>query len=301
MSRFAAATADLEIGRKTLAYFELAKPRVVLMVVATTFVGFYLGTDVLGSSWLLAHTLASTALAASGTLMLNQYLEHDLDALMLRTRMRPLPSGRLRPDEALAVGVAVTALGLVYQTLAVGPVAAAVTAATTASYLFLYTPMKRWTPLCSIVGAVPGALPPVTGWAAARGDLGIEAWVLFAILFLWQFPHSLAIARLYRDDYARAGIRLLPVIDPDGPSTGRQIVLNTLALLSVALMPTLLGIAGGIYFVAALALGIALLVCSVRLARSRSLADARRLLYASLLYLPLLLGVMALDKVSAGG
>jgi protoheme IX farnesyltransferase len=161
--------------------------------------------------------------------------------------------------------------------------------------------MKRWTPLCSIVGAVPGALPPVTGWAAARGDLGIEAWVLFAILFLWQFPHSLAIARLYRDDYARAGIRLLPVIDPDGPATGRQIVLNTLALLSVALLPTLLGIAGGAYFVSALALGIALLVCSVRLARSRSLADARRLLYASLLYLPLLLGVMALDKVSAGG
>lgn len=283
-------------SRKLLAFFELAKARVVVMILATTFVGFYLAADAGTSQWLLVHVLASTAFAAAGTLALNQYLERDLDGLMLRTRARPLPAGRLTAGEALVFGVAVTAIGLVYQTLAVGVLPASVTAATTVSYLFLYTPMKRTTPLCSIVGAVPGALPPVTGWAAARGDLGVEAAVLFAILFLWQFPHSLAIARLYRDDYARAGIRLLPVIDPDGPSTGRQIVINSLALLSVALMPTLVGTAGGVYFVAAFVLGIVLLARSIALARSRSLADARRLLYASLVYLPLLLAVMALDK-----
>src|SRR5262249_10176807 len=155
-------------------------------------------------------------------LALNQYLERDLDALMHRTRSRPLPAGKLEPDEALVFGSLVGAAGIVYQTFTVGPLAAIVTAATSVSYLFLYTPMKRWTPLCSLVGAVPGALPPLTGWAAASNDLGIGAWVLFSILFLWQLPPSLAIARMYREDYARAGIRLLPVIDPHGGSTGRQ-------------------------------------------------------------------------------
>jgi heme o synthase len=284
-------------GRRALAYLDLLKPRVVVMILVTTLVGFYLGSPGATDWALLLHTLASTALAAGGTLALNQYLERDLDAKMLRTRWRPLPAGRLEPEEALVFGNAIAAAGLVYQTLAVGAVPALVTAATTASYLFLYTPMKRSTPFCSLVGAVPGALPPVTGWAAATGGVAVPAWVLFAILFLWQLPHSLAIARMYREDYARAGIRLLPVIDPDGGSTGRQIVINSVALLSVALLPTIVGLSGAVYFFAALALGVMLLGFSVQLARTRSLDDARRLLFASLVYLPALLAVMALDKL----
>jgi heme o synthase len=291
------AAARIAGARRFLAYVDLAKPRVVVMIVLTTLVGFYLGSQGATNYWLLFHTLASTALAAAGTLALNQYLERDLDAVMLRTRSRPLPAGTLAPRDALAFGNLAAAAGIVYQSLAVGALPALVTAVITASYLFLYTPMKRWTPFCSVVGAVPGALPPVTGWAAAAGDLDIGAWVLFAILFLWQLPHSLAIARMYRDDYARAGIRLLPVIDPEGASTGRQIVINSLALLSVALLPTVVGVSGLFYFYAALALGLALLGYSVQLARTRALADARRLLFASLVYLPTLLAIMAADKL----
>jgi protoheme IX farnesyltransferase len=285
------------VARRMHAYIELAKPRVVGMIVATTLVGFYLGSHAPTNAWLLFHTLVSTGLAAAGTLALNQYLERDLDAIMLRTRSRPLPAGKLEPSEALMFGTLVAALGIVYQACAVGSLAAVVTSATTVSYLFLYTPMKRWTPFCSPVGAVPGALPPVTGWAAAAGQLDVGAWVLFAILFLWQLPHSLAIARMYREDYARAGIRLLPVIDPDGGSTGRQTVVNSAALLSVALLPTLVGLSGGLYFCSALALGLMLLGYSVQLARTRALADARRLLFASLVYLPTLLAIMAADKL----
>lgn len=293
----ATATFTVTLPRRTLAYLELTKPRVVFMILVTTLVGFYLAAQGPVDVLLLLHTLASTALAAGGTLALNQYLERDLDAMMIRTRTRPIPDGRVRPADALVFGSIAAAAGIVYQTLAVGALPALVTAATTGSYLFLYTPLKQVTPLCSLVGAVPGALPPVTGWAAARDSLGIEAWVLFAILFLWQLPHSLAIARIYRDDYARAGMRLLPVIDPESASTERQILLNSLALLTVALLPTLLGLAGPTYFVTALVLGTSLLASSIRLSRSRSLADARRLLYATLIYLPALLGVMALDKV----
>ncbi|MGH7821515.1 MAG: heme o synthase [Candidatus Binatia bacterium] len=296
--RSASTALEVPASRRALVYVELTKPRVVLMVLLTTVVGFYLGGVGSPDLRLLAHTLLSTALAAGGTLALNQYLERDLDAKMIRTRTRPLPDGRIRPEEALVFGAAVTAAGLLHQTLSVSPLAATVTAATTATYLFLYTPMKRRSPLCSLVGAVPGALPPVTGWVAARGEVGIEACVLFSILFLWQLPHSLAIARIYRDDYARAGIRLLPVIDPDSATTERQILLNSLALFTVALLPTLVGLAGGFYFCVALALGGGLLVTSVRLSRSRSLADARRLLYATLVYLPVLLGSMAFDKVT---
>jgi protoheme IX farnesyltransferase len=298
ITRAAIGLAEIPASRRAMVYLELTKPRVVVMVVLTTFVGFYVGSYGPTSWWVLLHTLFSTALAAGGTLALNEYLERDLDAVMIRTRTRPIPDGRIEPAKALLFGAWVASAGITYQTLAVSALAGAVTAATTASYLFLYTPMKRRTPFCSIIGAVPGALPPVTGWAAAHGSLGIDAWVLFAILFLWQLPHSLAIARLYRDDYARAGIRLLPVIDPDGAATERQILINSVALLTVALLPTLLGLAGVLYFCSALLLGVGLIICSARLARSRSLADARRLLYATLIYLPLLLGVMTLDKVT---
>ncbi|HZP40167.1 MAG TPA: heme o synthase [Candidatus Binatia bacterium] len=286
-------------GRRLADWFALTKPRVVAMVLVTTFVGFYLGAgDPLGVGALL-HTLAGTALAAAGTLALNQYMERDLDARMERTRHRPLPEGRLHPTEALAVGLVLLVVGLAWLAVATTALAALVTAAVAATYLLLYTPLKPVTSLCSIVGAVPGALPPVAGWAAARGALGVEPWVLFAIMFLWQIPHALAVARVYRDDYARAGIRVLPVVDADGFSTGTHAVTNCLALLPVGLLPTLIGLAGPVYFLVAFVLGLVFLWSAVSLARTRSIAGARRLLFASLVYLPVLLCVMALDKLGS--
>jgi len=278
-------------------YAELAKPRVVSLVLVTTVVGYYLGAAGTPPVLPLLHMLVGTALAAGGTLALNQYLERDLDARMERTRRRPLPDARLLAGEALAFGVALLLGGLGYLTVLVGELPALITAGIAATYLLVYTPLKRVTPLCSLVGAVPGALPPVAGWAAARGQLGLESWILFAIMFLWQIPHTLAVSRLYRDDYARAGIRVLPVVDRDGMRTGAHAVTNSLALLPVALLPTLVGLAGALYFLVALALGLGLLWSAVGLARSRSVADARRLLVASLIYLPLVLGAMALDKL----
>lgn len=278
-------------------YLALTRPRVVVMVLITTVVGFYLASVGPVDYVLLLHTLIGMAAAAGGTLALNQYIERDVDARMKRTRLRPLPDGRLQPTEAFCFGVAITGGGLLYLVLFANLLSAFLTAISVASYLFLYTPLKRKTSLCSLVGAVPGALPPVIGWAAARGELGLEAWVLFAIMFLWQIPHSLAIARLYRDDYAQAGIRVLPVVEPDGRSTGRQIVSHCLALLAVGLLPTLIGLAGSIYFFGALVLGLMFLGCGILLAISRSEASARLLLLASLVYLPAQLGLMALDKV----
>jgi len=279
-------------------YLALTKPRVVTMVLVTTLVGFYLGGDAAPSLRLLLQTLIGTALAAGGTLALNQYMERDLDARMERTRHRPLPDGRLAPGEALALGLALLAGGLAYLQVAAGGPCALVTAAIAATYLLAYTPLKSRTSLCSLVGAVPGALPPVAGWAAARGGVSTEAWVLFAIMYLWQIPHTLAIGRMYRDDYARAGIRVLAVVDADGSSTAIQAVVNCLALLPVALLPTLLGMAGSLYFAIALVLGLGFLWAAIGLARTRSLMDARRLLVVSLVYLPVLLGTMALDKLS---
>ena len=279
-------------------YLELTKPRVVAMVLVTTLVGFYLGSSGTPDGWLLAATLAGTALSAGGTLALNQYLERDPDARMQRTRGRPLPSGRLQAQEALLFGAVLTASGLVVLTALVNPLSGVVTATTVVTYLGCYTPLKRRTPLCGVVGAVPGALPPVTGWVAARGGFGAGAWALFAILFLWQLPHSLAIAQLYAADYARAGFRLLPIVDPDGHSTERQIVLNCVALLAVGVTPTLLGLAGTLYFTAALLLGAGFLVCAVAAAVRPSAAAARRVMLASLVYLPALLACLAWNKVS---
>lgn len=284
-------------GRRGGDFLALTRPRVVVMVLVTTLVGFYLASWGAPDHLRLLQTLLGAGLAASGTVALNQYLERDVDARMGRTRLRPLPDGRLRPTEALAFGAAITGGGVFYLALGVNVLSGLVTAISVGSYLFLYTPLKRRTPLCSIVGAVPGALPPVIGWGAARGELSLEAWVLFSILFLWQIPHSLAIGRLYRDDYARAGIQLLPVVEPDGRSTGRQIVGTCLALLGVGLLPTLIGLAGPLYFFGALALGIAFLCCGIALAVSYSERAARRLLFASLVYLPAALLLMALDKV----
>jgi protoheme IX farnesyltransferase len=274
----------------------LTKPRVVLMVLVTTLVGYYVGLTGAADWVRLLHLALGTALAAGGTLALNQYWERDVDARMDRTRTRPLPDGRLMPLEALAFGAAITALGIAYLAALVGVAAAAVTLATFVLYLFVYTPLKLRTSLCTIVGAVPGALPPVTGWVAARDEADLGAWILFGILFLWQLPHTLAIGRLYREDYARAGVRLLPVIDPDGTSTERQILTGCLALLGVSLLPTLTGVAGRVYFAGALALGLAFVVLGAWQAMAPSPAGARRVLYASLLYLPALLALLALNK-----
>ena len=274
----------------------LTKPRVVLMVLMTTVVGYYIGLAGAPDYGRVLHLVVGTLLAAGGALALNQHGERDVDALMHRTRSRPLPAGRLQPHEALSFGVAITVLGVACLAANVNLLAALVTGATAAIYVWGYTPLKLRTPLCTVVGAVSGALPPVTGWVAAREDLSAGAWVLFGILFLWQLPHTLAIARLYRDDYARAGVRLLPVVDAGGASTRRQSVISCLALLIVGPLPALLGLAGAFYLLAAFALGVVFVALATRQALRPSASAARWVLFASLLYLPVLLTVLALDK-----
>jgi protoheme IX farnesyltransferase len=291
---------DLEkvSGRpRVLDYLILAKPRVVVMILAVTMAGFYMGTVGTPDWASLLHVLVGVSCCAGGTLALNQYLERDEDALMRRTQARPLPEGRIQPLSALGFGVGITVGGLLYLTIMVHALAGLVTAVTACSYLFWYTPLKLRTSLCSVIGAIPGALPPVTGWVAAQGTFSAEVWVLFAMLYLWQLPHSLAIAWLYRDDYARAGFKLLPVIHPDGRSTGRQIITNCLALLAVGLLPTLVGLTGRVYFVAAFILGLVFLGYGVHMALTRTTEAARRLVYASLVYLPLIYLLMVVDKV----
>ena len=278
-------------------FIALTKPGLVIMLVLTTCVGFYLGSD--GPvDWLrLLHTLAGTALAAGGTLALNQFMERDRDAMMRRTRERPLPAGKLRPAQALGFGAAITAAGLLYLALVINVLSCVVTALITATYLFLYTPLKHRTTLSTVFGAIPGALPPVTGWAAVRNELGLEAGVLFAILFLWQMPHALALAWLFREDYARAGFQLLPAVDPDGRFTSVQILINCLALTAFSLVPTILGISGVVYFYAALAAGLGLLAFAIHLTVTRTQASARNLFVASLVFLLIQFSVMAYDKV----
>ncbi len=267
------------------------------MILITTAAGFYLGAQQTVDWLLCLHTLIGAGLTAAGVLGLNQYLERDVDAQMKRTQERPLPGGRMNPLEALIVGVVLTGSGMLYLAFIVNPLSGFVISLIVVSYLFLYTPLKRKTSLCTLIGAVPGALPPVVGWVAARGALTGEAWVLFAILFLWQLPHSLAIAYIYREDYANAGFRLLPVIHPDGASTCRQIVINCVALLGIGLLPALYNVAGSIYFFTAFVSGVAFLAFGIYLERTRTIKAARYLLYASLLYLPVVFITMALDKI----
>jgi protoheme IX farnesyltransferase len=289
-------TLERERGQVAADLLALTKPRVVVMVLVTTVVGYYVGLVAAPDYGRLLSLVVGTLLAAGGTLALNQYWERDVDARMERTRTRPLPEGRLAPLEALLFGAALTTLGLVVLAAGVGWLATLVTAATFVLYVFAYTPLKLRTTLCTIVGAVPGALPPVTGWAAARDDLGVGAWVLFGILFLWQLPHTLAIGRLYQHDYARAGVRLLPVVDAEGRATERQIVSGCVALLAVSLLPTLIGLAGAVYFVGALLLGGLFAALGAQHALAPSAPRARRVLLASLLYLPALLALLAFDK-----
>ena len=288
---------DSAFARRAADYVELVKPRLVVMILITTAAGFYLGAQQAVDWMLCLHTVFGAGLTAAGVLGLNQYIERDVDAQMKRTQERPLPGGRMRPLEALVVGAALTGSGMLYLTFIVNMLSGFIISLIVVSYLFLYTPLKRKTSLCTLIGAVPGALPPVVGWVAARGALTGEAWVLFAILFLWQLPHSLAIAYIYREDYAKAGFRLLPVIHPDGASTCRQIVVNCVALFGIGLLPTWYNIAGSVYFFTALLAGGAFLAIGIYLARTRSMKAARYLLYASLLYLPVVFITMALDKI----
>lgn len=283
--------------RQAADYLALTKPRVVLMVLITTFVGFYLGSPGHLHWLMLLHTLVGVTLASAGTMALNQYLERDLDARMRRTQRRPLPDGRLRPSQALTFGLAMTATGLIYLTLAGQLLSGLLTSVSVGSYLLLYTPLKQRTPFCLIIGAVPGALPPVTGWVAAAGELPLAAWTLFALVFCWQIPHSLAIAVLYCDDYAQADFRLLPMNDICGWRTGWQVVSCCVALLPIGLLRTTIHVAVAFSGATSVMLGLGLVACGMRVAMSLSTRAARCLLQASSIYLPTLLAVLVFDKV----
>jgi len=282
-------------------YIALTKPRITWLILMSTGVGYFFGLD--GSTgrfnWLLLlHTLVGTGLIASGTAALNQWYERDADVLMRRTAGRPLPTGKMTARRALWFGIALAVLGFTELAVGANLLAALLGAFTLGSYLFIYTPLKQRSHLSTVIGALPGAMPPLMGYAAAHGSLTPEAWTLFAILFIWQFPHFLAIAWMYREDYARAGIRMLPVVEPDGMSTGRQIILYASTLIPVSLFPVLLGMSGKIYLVGALILGGWFLYTGVRVAFDRTNVRARRVLLASIIYLPMIYGLMIFDRPS---
>jgi len=235
-------------------------------------------------------------LLSSGLSTLNQYMERELDRLMKRTRARPLPAGKLRPVEAAAFGIALSVLATLYLAVFINQLSALLGIVTFATYLFVYTPLKVKTTLSTVLGAFPGAMPPFIGWVAATGSVTLEAWILFAILFLWQFPHFLAIAWMYRDDYARAGIKMLPVVEPDGKVTAQQIISYTVLLIPVSFLPVVIGLAGSIYLVGAMVLGAGFLYFSARAALVRTAWQARQLLLASVIYLPMLFGLMVLNR-----
>ena len=278
-------------------YVELVKPRITSMVMLTALVGFVMGSRGAVDFSALASVLVGTGLVAAGASALNMLLERRTDGLMRRTQNRPLPAGRLRPVEALAWGALLTLSGAVFLAWRSGPLPARVALVTWATYLFLYTPLKTRTSLSTVVGALPGALPPVIGWAAARGSIDAGAFVLFAILFLWQNPHFLSIAWIYREDYARGGLPMLPVVDPAGVVTGRQAVANALALAIVSLTPAFGGMAGPIYLAGALALGVMFTAAAVRAAVKRTPAAARGLFLASLAYLSILCTLLIVDRM----
>lgn len=282
----------------------LTKPRITLMVVITAAVGFLLADGANGGAGsfpfvLLVHTLLGTGLVAASGSVLNQVLERDLDALMARTARRPLPAGRVDPELALGFGVALGVAGLVYLSLLVNPLTSLLGAATLVAYLFVYTPMKRVSSLATIVGAAPGAVPPLMGWSGYADELAAGAWAMFGILFLWQLPHFLAIAWMYREDYAQGGYPMLPVVRPDGAATARQAVLWAAALLPLSLVPSALGLTGAVYAAGAFLLGLGYFAASIAFGLTPDRKSARRLLLASVLYLPALLGVMLIDRLVA--
>ena len=278
-------------------YWVLTKPEVNFLVVMSTLAGFYVALRGPLDIILLLNTLLGTLLVASGTGTLNQYIERRSDAWMRRTARRPLPAGRIRAVEALVFGILLAIGGGLLLWVEVNPLASVLALLTLTTYLLIYTPLKKKTALCTLIGAFPGAMPPLIGWAAARGSLNAESLVLYAILFLWQFPHFLAIAWMYREDYSRAGLRMLPPEDPDGRLTSRQIIAFLVALVLVSMVPPLIGQVGKIYLFGAAVLGSYFLLHGARLARNRTNVLARRLVLASVLYLPLVFGLMMFDKV----
>jgi protoheme IX farnesyltransferase len=281
-------------------FAELTKPRITLLVVATAAVGFLAASPAVPEFVRLAHLLVGTALAAGGASALNQYMEREQDARMRRTMFRPIPSGRVLPQEALQFGTTLAISGCLYLWAFVNGLPALLACMTVGSYIGVYTPSKRYTSFSTAIGAVPGALPPLGGWAGARSDVGLEAWPLFGILFLWQLPHFLAIARLYREDYARAGMPVLPVLDATGALTGRQVCWASLVLVPMSLLPSVVGVAGTGYFLGALVLGVGFVGVAARMAVLRHAVEARRVLVASVLYLPLLLALLVVDRVPMG-
>jgi protoheme IX farnesyltransferase len=286
----------LSARERFAAYLELTKPRITFLIVLTAAGGFALGSSGSVDYAGLLKAMLGIALLSSGIATINQYMERDLDALMRRTANRPLPSGKLLPWEALAFGLGLTVVAEAYLTVVVNPLTGLLGLFVIVGYLLAYTPLKTRTSFSTMVGAFPGAVPPLIGWTAATGELAVGAWVLFAILFLWQFPHFLAIAWMYREDYSRAGILMLPVVEPDGKVTGQQIVAYALMLLPVSLLPWVLGISGRIYLAGAVVLGLLFIGSSIRAALSSSRQRARELLLASVIYLPLLFGLMVLDR-----
>lgn len=269
-------------------FLMLAKPRLNMLVVASSLAGYVMGGGELSNAARVVFTVAGTGLVAGGASAFNQVIERAPDALMRRTRLRPVPDGRLQPGESLLFALVASLAGLLILGVGVNALSAAVAATTLLIYVLVYTPLKRRTSFATVIGAIPGALPPVIGWAAARGSLDEGAWVLFSIVFLWQLPHFLAIAWIYRDDYGRAGFPMLPVIEPDGRSTARQATFYCAALLPVSMAPTLIGLASTTYFVGAFVLGLLFLAVTLQFARTRAASDARRLFFGSIVYLPIL-------------
>jgi len=284
-----------EASRPAL-YLALTKPDVSFLVVMTTVAGFALGTRGPLDWMRMAHTVFGTTLIAAGTSALNHYIERDTDALMRRTASRPLPSGQLAPREAFWFALSLLGFGTLYLALATNALATCLGVATSLLYLGVYTPLKRRTTLATFVGSFPGAVPPLIGWAAARGSLNIEAWVLFAMMFLWQFPHFDAISWVYREDYKRAGIKMLPTVDPEGKRTFREILITAALLVPVSLLPAVTGLAGAHYFFGAVVLGIMLVEVCLWAAASKTNARAKWLMHATVLHLPLLLGLLIYDK-----
>jgi protoheme IX farnesyltransferase len=278
-------------------FLELVKPRMNLLVLGTTMVGYCMAIRSRADWWRIPHVLVGTALCAAAAAILNQLVERRYDALMPRTANRPLPMGRVSLVEAMALGLGCGVVGTLYLLIFVNVLTAALGAATLSSYVLIYTPLKRLTTLNTIVGAIPGALPPVMGWTAATGSLGPAAVALFGILFVWQVPHFLAIATLYREDYRKGGFKMLPVVDPSLVATGRQIMLYTVALFPMSLAPAMIHASGNIYVAAALLLDSGFLVFAINSAVRRTRLDARKLFFASIIYLPVLLTVMMLDRI----
>jgi heme o synthase len=286
----------VRLAHRVAAYVELMKPRITVLIVLVSAAAFWLASGGRPDAERFATAMIAIGCLAGGMFALNQYLERDVDALMRRTRLRPLPTCRVTARQALCFGVSMSAVALAALALLVNVLAAILGLLTLASYLFLYTPLKKITPHCTLIGAFPGAMPPLLGWAAAAGELGWGAWVLFATLFFWQFPHFHSIAFLYRDEYARADIRLWAVVEPSGKTTGRQILAGAAMLLLVSVVPSIIGLSGTLYAWAAVALGAGFLWLGFRAALVNSSARAQQLLLGSVVYLPILLALMVMDR-----